>query len=255
MVVVGGPSRDYLQPEADAIKNFVEKGGRAIVMMDPPLRFAKETIDDNAALAGVAIGWGVSLDKDLVLDTSGAGQVYGLGPEIALVGNYSSHPIVREMKRMAAGFPVTRSLTIKSGDNATVEKLFETSEDAIATTNLASSEIRPSASDKKGPFVLGAAGTFKTGGGEGGAGRFVVTGSSSWASNAYLRIGGNRDLFLNMLNWLSADEDLISIRPKEPEDRRLNMNRNQMALVFYSSVLGIPLLILAAGISVWWKRR
>jgi ABC-type uncharacterized transport system involved in gliding motility auxiliary subunit len=254
MLVVGGPSRDYLQPEVDAIKNFVEKGGRAILMLDPPLKFAKENIDDNAALSAVLAGWGVTLDKNLVLDTSGVGQIYGLGPEIALISNYSTQPIVREMKRLSAGFPITRALEIKNGDSTTVEKLFETSDDAFATANLAASEIKQSPSDKKGPFVLGAAGTFK-GGTEGGGGRFVVTGSSSWVSNAYLRIGGNRDLFLNMMNWLSADEDLISIRPKEPEDRRLNMNRNQMALVFYSSVLGIPLLILAAGVSVWWKRR
>jgi len=58
-----------------------------------------------------------------------------------------------------------------------------------------------------------------------------------------------------MMNWLSADEDLISIRPKEPEDRRLTMTANQMRLAFYSSVLMIPLLILASGLSVWWKRR
>jgi ABC-type uncharacterized transport system involved in gliding motility auxiliary subunit len=254
MVVIGGPSRDYLQPEVDAIKNFVESGGRAIIMVDPPLKFAKENIDENAALTGVLAGWGVTPDKDLVLDTSGVGQLYGLGPEIALVSNYASHPIVREMKRLSAGFPVTRSLEIKNGDKATAEKLFETSDDAFATSNLASAEIKQSSSDKKGPFALAAAGTYK-GGGANGAGRFVVTGSSSWVANAYLRIGGNRDLFLNMMNWLSADEDLISIRPKEPEDRRLNMNRNQMALVFYSSVLGIPLLILVAGVSVWWKRR
>ena len=83
----------------------------------------------------------------------------------------------------------------------------------------------------------------------------MVVGSSSWVANTYLRLAGNRDLFLNMMNWLSADEDLISIRPKEPEDRRLTMTRSQMALAFYSSVLAIPLLILAAGLSVWWKRR
>ena len=83
----------------------------------------------------------------------------------------------------------------------------------------------------------------------------MVVGSSSWVANSYLRIAGNRDLILNMMNWLSADEDLISIRPKEPEDRRLNMTRNQMTLVFYASVLAIPLLILAAGLSVWWRRR
>jgi len=154
------------------------------------------------------------------------------------------------MKRLASGFPIARSLEIKNGAKTTVEKLFESTDDAFATTNLASAEIKPSPSDKKGPFILGAAGTFSAGGG-----RFVVVGSSSWVANTYLRLAGNRDLFLNMMNWLSADEDLISIRPREPDDRRLTMTANQMRLAFYSSVLAIPLLILASGLSVWWKRR
>ncbi|MFM2124088.1 MAG: hypothetical protein RL328_539, partial [Acidobacteriota bacterium] len=68
-------------------------------------------------------------------------------------------------------------------------------------------------------------------------------------------VTGNRDLFLNMLNWLSADEDLISIRPKDPEDRRLNMNARQVSMMFWGSVVFIPLLMLVAGFSVWWKRR
>jgi len=250
MVIVGGPSRDYLQPSVDTLKNYVENGGKAIIMLDPPLKFAKQNIDENAALAGVLATWGVTPDKDLVLDTSGVGQLYGLGPEIALVSTYSTHPIVGAMKRLASGFPIARSLQIKNGDKTTVEKLFESTDDAFATSNLASAEIKPSASDKKGPFILGAAGTFSAGGG-----RFVAVGSSSWVANSYLRLAGNRDLFLNMMNWLSADEDLISIRPKEPEDRRLTMTANQMRLAFYSSVLAIPLLILASGLSVWWKRR
>ena len=250
MVIVGGPSRDYLQPAVDALKNYIENSGKAIIMLDPPLKFAKQNIDENAALAGVLATWGVTADKDLVLDTSGVGQLYGLGPEIALVSSYSTHPIVGAMKRLASGFPIARSLQIKNGDKTTVEKLFESTDDAFATSNLASAEIKPSAADKKGPFILGAAGTYKTGGG-----RFVAVGSSSWVANSYLRLAGNRDLFLNMMNWLSADEDLISIRPKEPEDRRLTMTANQMRLAFYSSVLAIPLLILASGLSVWWKRR
>jgi len=250
MVIVGGPSRDYLQPSVDTLKNYVENGGKAIIMLDPPLKFAKQNIDENAALAGVLATWGVTPDKDLVLDTSGVGQLYGLGPEIALVSTYSTHPIVGAMKRLASGFPIARSLQIKNGDKTTVEKLFESTDDAFATTNLASAEIKPSASDKKGPFILGAAGTFSAGGG-----RFVAVGSSSWVANEIKSSSGNRDLFLNMMNWLSADEDLISIRPKEPEDRRLTMTANQMRLAFYSSVLAIPLLILASGLSVWWKRR
>ena len=86
-------------------------------------------------------------------------------------------------------------------------------------------------------------------------GRFVVIGSSNWCSNSFLRFNGNRDLFLNIYNWESSDEDLISIRPKEPTDRRLNMNAAQVRMVFYITLVLIPLFIILAGVSVWWKRR
>jgi len=81
-----------------------------------------------------------------------------------------------------------------------------------------------------------------------------VVGSSSWLGSM-LTFNGNRDLFLNMINWLSSDEELISIRPKDPEDRRLALNRRQMTMIFYTSVLLLPLAVIGAGISVWWKRR
>jgi ABC-type uncharacterized transport system involved in gliding motility auxiliary subunit len=253
IVTVAGPKRDYIQPEVDALKAYVEGGGHAVFMLDPPLKFAKEEIDDNAALIGVLAGWGVTVDKDLVLDTSGVGQIFGLGPEFPLVTSYESHAIVSTMKETPTGFPIARSLDVKNGDHTTVEKLFSTTDNSFATTNLASSEIKQSPSDKKGPLVLGAAGTYN---GTGDAkGRFVVIGSSNWCSNSFLRFNGNRDLFLNIYNWESSDEDLISIRPKEPTDRRLNMNARQVSMVMYITLLLIPLFVILSGVSVWWKRR
>ena len=109
---------------------------------------------------------------------------------------------------------------MKNGAKTTVEKLFETSDNSFATQNLKSAEIKQSASDKKGPLILGAAGTYN---GEGTKGQFVVVGSSSWIANSFLRFNGNRDLFLNSIAWLSADEDLISIRPKNPEIMRFRL--------------------------------
>jgi gliding motility-associatede transport system auxiliary component len=252
IVVAPGPARDYLQPEIDALKGFVEGGGKALIMLDPPLKFAKNNVDENAALVNLLADWGVTADKDLVLDTSGVGQLFGMGPEVPLVTNYAAHAIVRTMKDVPSGFPIARSLEIKNGAKTMVEKLFETSENSFATTNLASAEIKRGAGDKMGPFILGAAGTYM---GDKGSGRFIVTGSSSWVANFFLRFNGNRDLFLNMMNWMSSDEDLISIRPKEPEDRRITLTRNQMGMVFYSSVIVIPLLIVLAGVGVWWQRR
>ena len=75
------------------------------------------------------------------------------------------------------------------------------------------------------------------------------------ANNAYLGFGGNRDLIMNAVNWLAAEEDMISVRPKPPENQRLTLNQRQMQRILYLGVLGIPLLIILLGISVWWGRR
>ncbi len=253
VVVAGGPKRDYLAPTVNALKAYVEGGGKALFLMDPPLKFGQE-VDDNQALSDVLESWGVTLKKDLVLDVSGLGQVFGLGPEFPLVTNYASHVIVSSMKDTATGFPIARSMEFKNTDKTQVEKLFETSDQSFATTNLKSGEIKESANDLKGPLTLGVAGTYKTGT-ENAEGQFVVVGTSAWIANGFLKFNGNRDLFLNMLNWLSADKDLISIRPKETQDSRLNMNSRQMSLLFYESVVAIPLLVVVMGVSVWWKRR
>jgi ABC-type uncharacterized transport system involved in gliding motility auxiliary subunit len=252
IVVAPGPTRDYLQREVDALKTFVEKGGRAFLMLDPPLQFAKQQTDENEALVKTLEAWGVTVDKDLVLDTSGIGQIYGMGPEMPLATSYSTHAIVKAMKDIPSVFPISRSLTVKNGDKTNVEKLFETSEESFATMNLKSAEIKPSPTDKKGPLTLGAAGTYN---GEGTKGQFVVVGSSGWISNSFLRINGNRDLFLNIMNWLSSDEDLISIRPKDPEDQSFTMTAAQRNLVFYWSILFMPLAVVLSGVMVWWKRR
>jgi ABC-type uncharacterized transport system involved in gliding motility auxiliary subunit len=255
ILLVGGPRYDYVQPAVNAIQAFVEGGGRALLLLDPPLKLGREETGDNAALVKVLESWGVTLNKDLIVDTSGVGQLFGLSEVVPLVTTYESHAIVREMKEVATAFPIVRSLDTKSTDKATAEKLLSTSGNSFATTNLSSQELRiDPAKDKKGPLALAAAGSYNSGK-EGEKGRFVVAGSSGWVSNNIIRFNGNRDLFLNMMNWLSSDEDLISIRPKEPEDRRISLNQRQMKTIFYSSVLAIPLLVVAGGLWVWWRRR
>jgi ABC-type uncharacterized transport system involved in gliding motility auxiliary subunit len=254
VLIVGGPRFDYVGPVVKAIQSYVESGGRALLMLDPPLKLGKDDVSDNAALVTILAGWGVTMNKDLVLDTSDVGQIFGPGPEVPLVASYESHPIVREMKAYT-GFPIVRSVEVKPTDKVSAEKLFSTSENSFASSNLSSGVIRINpAKDKKGPLALAAAGAFNPGK-DGVQGRFVAVGSSAWVANYILRFNGNRDLFLNMMNWLSSDEDLISIRPKEPEDRRLTLNLRQMKTILYSSVIGLPLLVVIAGLGVWWRRR
>ena len=253
VLIVAGPQHEYVQPEADAIKAFVEGGGHALFLLDPAINLGRDSTDDNLTLAAVLAGWGVTVNKDLALDTSGIGQAFGLGPEVPLVGSYEAHPIVREMKDVATAFPLARTLDTKNGGKTTVEKLFSTSDASYATSDLKSGNIKiDPKKDKKGPLTLAAAGKFSGGTAEG---RFVVVGSSLWVGNSFIRFNGNRDLFLNMINWLTADEDLISIRPKSAEDRPLTITAQKLNLVFWLSVVFFPFGIVAIGLATWWKRR
>jgi len=254
-VVVGGPKADYVQPQIDALKKYVEDGGRALILLNPALKMGKEQIADNDALSSLLASWGVTPSNDLVLDMNPISRVLGTGPEVALVMHYDSHAIVNEMKGTATGFPISRSLETKNGDKTTVEKLFESSESSVATTKLNSPSIDPNdPKNKKGPLTLAAAGVYNTGK-DNSQGRFVVIGSSEWAANAFLGFQGNRDLAMNAVNWLSSDEDLISIRPKEREDRRITMTNGQIRWVGITSVFLLPLAVIVAGVSVWWRRR
>ena len=259
VLVVGGPKRDYLQPAVDALKSYVEGGGHAMVLLNPPLKFGA-SVDDNAALDALLASWGVKTNQDLVLDLSGVGQLFGMGPELPVVTEFEDHPVVRALKGMATAFPLTRSLSEGTSDKATVKPLLKTSGDAVATTDMKSPEVKVDQS-KKGSRTLAVAGEINTaaaaqpGDQTASKGRFVVVGTSRWIANGFLSFNGNRDLFMNMVNWLSSDEDLIAIRPKDPEDRRLNMNSSQVTLMFWTSVIGIPALMLMAGIGVWLRRR
>jgi len=255
VLVVGGPTRDYQQPEVDAIKKYVEDGGRALFMVDPPLKLGRSEIADNDALTNLLQSWGVSLDKDLILDLNPIGQLLGVGPQVALVRSYDSHAIVDGMKGTATGFPLSRSLEIKNSDKTTIQKLFGSSDSSLATNNLSSPQVDTNdPKNRKGPLTIAAAGTYNTGK-QDSQGRFVVVGSSSWAANSFISFNGNSDLALNTIDWLGSDEDLISIRPKEREDRRITMTRAQLTLVRSTSQFLLPLLIVVAGVSVWWKRR
>jgi ABC-type uncharacterized transport system involved in gliding motility auxiliary subunit len=254
-LVISGPSGDYVQPAVDAIKKYVEGGGRALIMLDPPLKVGRREIGDNDALLNLLSSWGVTADKDLILDENILGQLYGLGPEVPVISSYESHPIVSELANSQTAFPVSRSLDTKNGDKTTVTKLFSTSKNSFATTTLDAREIRIDPNkDKHGPFALAAAGTYSTGK-ENSQGRFVVVGNSRWAANNFLRFNGNKNLLLNMLNWLSSDEDLISIRPKEPEDRRISLTRAQFLMLRTVSQFMLPLIVIVGGVMVWWKRR
>jgi ABC-type uncharacterized transport system involved in gliding motility auxiliary subunit len=253
-LVIGGPQLAYPPPIVAAIKKYVESGGHALFLLDNVMKIGRgEPTAENLDLVAMLSEWGVTPGKDLVLDLSGIGNMFGAGPEIPIILAYEAHAITRPLTRVPTAFPVPRSLEIKSGGKSTVEKLFGTTEDSISVSEVGANGAIDPKKGKKGPFTLAAAGTVQGTP----AGRFIVVGTSQWAENRAMgsRTLGNRDLFMNMINWLSADEDLISIRPKSTEDRPLTLTAQKLNLVFWLSVVFFPLAIVGFGMVTWWKRR
>jgi ABC-type uncharacterized transport system involved in gliding motility auxiliary subunit len=84
-----------------------------------------------------------------------------------------------------------------------------------------------------------------------------VVGTSEWAVNTFIGTGqlANRDLFVNSINWLSSDEDLISIRPKSAEDQAFNVTLPRLNTLFWMSIVVFPLGVVGFGLATWWKRR
>ena len=255
VLVVGGPQLAYTPVVVDAVKKYVDGGGRVLFMLDDPLRIARDSqTTDSPELLKLLSDFGVTPQKNLVLDLSGIGNsLFGTGPEVPVIFQYDTQAIVRPMSRIPTAFPLARSLDVKSGSSATIEKMFGTTEDSLAVSDIGPNGAIDPKKGKKGPFTLAAAGTM-TGGNKG---RFVVFGTARWAQNSLMNSNalGNRDLFANTINWLASDEDLISIRPKETENQTLNMTGQRGTLMFWLSVVIFPLAVVGMGLGTWWQRR
>jgi ABC-type uncharacterized transport system involved in gliding motility auxiliary subunit len=85
--------------------------------------------------------------------------------------------------------------------------------------------------------------------------RVVIFGDSDFASNGVMGIQGNKDMFMNTIGWLSQQENLIAVRPRQPEDRRLTLTADQQNRIMILTIFIIPGLVFATGVYTWWKRR
>ena len=253
LIVVAGPRNDYLAQEADAIQKYLEAGGRALFMLDPAV--------DLPNLAKLLAGWNITVRNDLVIDENPIAQIFGTRPEMPLILKYGSNPIVEPLARTATLFPITRSFEtgkdFKQG--VTTDSLCETTAESYGVQDFNSKMNMVTfreGKDVRGPLSVAVSGSVSTGGDEKPKqGRFVAMGTSAAAANSYLGFQGNRDLVMNMVNWLAADEDLISIRPKPKDSQQLTLTQKQMRTVFLGGVVGLPLLIVLAGAAVWFRRR
>lgn len=269
IVVIAGPKTDFLAPEVDTLKAYLGKGGKLLVMLDPVL---KADAPQPVALQALLKDWGIDAGNDVVLDVSGMGRLIGTDESVPVAVSYPPHPITENFNLLTA-YPLARSMTpVQGGANGrNAQKLVETSASSWAETNIkgltGAAPAKIDGDDKKGPISLGAAVSGpatdapappapKDGEAPKKAeARIAAFGDSDFASNAALGVQGNKDLFLNTLNWLAQQENLIAIRPRDPADRRITLTADQQRRIFYLTVLIVPGLILLAGVQTWWRRR
>ena len=287
VLVVAGPSTDLLPTETDLLRDYLEGGGKLLLMLDPP-----DTDDDppQPNLVALAGEWGIELGTDVVVDASGVGQLLGTDASVPVAATYPPHAITDDFNLLTA-FPLTRSVRpVAGGVSGRIgEVVVETGARSWAEADmsqLAAGEVTldEDAGDVPGPVPIAAVvsqvidepepaeegpnaaadpdGADETAMDEGEGdddeprqARLAVFGDSDFASNSAVGIQGNRDLALNTINWLAQQENLIAIRPREPEDRRITLTADQQARVYWLSLVLLPGFIAGAGIYTWWNRR
>jgi ABC-type uncharacterized transport system involved in gliding motility auxiliary subunit len=272
VLIIAGPKTDLLPPEIDMLKAYLAKGGKLFVMLDPVL---KPDAPQLTGLQALLKDWGIQADNDVVLDVSGMGRLIGTDESVPVAASYPPHAITENFNLLTA-YPLARSMTpIEGGSNGhTAQRIIETSRSSWGETNLktltSGQPAKLDDDDKKGPVSIGAAVSApatdatpakpdqKPADGQNDKQRetrIVAIGDSDFASNGALGVQGNRDLFLNTVNWLVQQENLISIRPRDAEDRRITLTAEQERRIFFLTVVIVPGLILLAGVQTWWRRR
>ncbi len=254
VLLIAGPEKYPLEAEVQAIERYLDGGGKVMVLLEP---------DPATGLTEFLQSYGLQVGQDLVLDASGVGRLFGMGPAIPLVSQYEPHAITDAFDIMTF-FPTARSVTPTQTPppNLSVQPLVRTGPNSWGETELGTetAQLDPDR-DLPGPVTIAAVVDTRqedipadtaavrplT--------RLVVFGDSDFASNAYFATSGNGDLFLNTLNWLAQDEDLISIRPTDAEDRRVTLTPRQSRMIFSISVILMPLAALILGAVIWIRRR
>jgi len=270
VVVIAGPRIDFFPPEIEALKKYLDKQGKLLLEIDPPDKADSAPLTNVIALAH---DWGVDAGNNVVVDVSGMGRMIGTDASVPVVAQYPAHAITQRFNFLTA-FPLSREAAPVSGgvNGHTAQPIIETGPRSWAETDikalLATGQVTldEAKGDRKGPIVLGSAvSAAKADATPPAPGtppdtakpetRVVVLGDSDFAANGGLGIQGNRDLFMNMVGWLSQQENLISIRPKEADDRRITLTATQQSNIAWLSLLIIPGFVFASGVYTWWRRR
>jgi ABC-type uncharacterized transport system involved in gliding motility auxiliary subunit len=253
VLVIAGPATDLLPVEQKLVLEFVTRGGNLLWLGDPgPVR----------GLDALAKELGITFLPGLLVDQTA--QLMGIDdPALILVSEYPQHPVTRDFRTISL-FPQTTALDWEApvvGEGWRGDALLNTLPRAWLETGALAGAVRFDANtqDRQGPLSIAWALTRNVPAKDPAAPaleqRVVVMGDGDFLSNAFLGNGGNLDLGLNLFNWLAHDDAFINIAVKEAEDIELNLSETQLLVISLMTLLGLPLLLIASGVSIWWRRR
>jgi ABC-type uncharacterized transport system involved in gliding motility auxiliary subunit len=246
VVVIAGPKQALFPQETTMVEKYLDGGGKAFILADP---------ETHTGLQPLFQAWNIKVGDNIVIDASGVGRLFGTGPAVPLVHNYGNSPITEGFSGSMTFFPLARTVNIADTSKTTPIEvaLLKTSSASWATPKITGRTVsfNPK-TDMKGPLTLGVTAEKKVGDKEA---RLAVFGNSAFATNRWVGLQRNGDLFYNTVSWLSQEKDLISIRPKSPTNRRVTMTEAQQRMLMWLSLGILPGLIVIAGILIWWRRR
>ena len=248
IVGVIGPQQQFLDSEIDALRAYARGGGHLFLALDPGM---------HHNLAQLLKTFGVEYQNNYVVDphatVKGAGNIAAIGSDFSATSD-----ITKAFKSGMNIFLLASSL-VPAPDlppSLHIEDLVKTDATALMTMKL---EAQPKI-EGHGPFTMGmqitgqlpALKDGKTP--EGKEFAAVVFGDSDFLANTIFHDNLNRDLAMNSFLSLSADKDLISIRPKAPRGQKLEVSGERFAELLLLFVAFTLALFTTSGV-VWWRRR
>ncbi len=278
VVIVAAPTEPWLEGPREALASHLDAGGRALVFVDPVPQRAGGGELVPTGLEPLLERWGVTLDRDIVLDPSGA----FLGSAAAFIVEIGSgHQATEGLAGLGAVMQVSRSL--ESADEletgVAVDVVLESADASWGETNLDAlfqGRYERDDADLAGPLPLFLAVT-RDDGGDGSGGDpdpenepadgapepetrrrpvLVAGGDVDLATNALFDNPGNRGLALNIVSWLAAEEEAaLGIPPKDRKLSRLLLRQDELITLFPLVVLLPPVLAVVAGVGLWARRR
>lgn len=258
VLVLASPKVNLLPGEVAQIQDYLKRGGNLWWMANP---------GDLHGLAPLAQQLGLRFLPGTVVDAST--QLLGIDdPTFALVAEYPPHPLTQGFTAMTV-FPTAAALE-KLGDSGFERTPFlSTVRRSWTETGPIQDKIKFEAEkgEHEGPLQIGYALTQAKPGAprpepgkpapeeKAAEQRVIVIGDGDFLANTYLGNGGNLNLGLNIIHWLSQNEQFINVPAKTAADKSLNLSNIASVTIAVGFLLLLPVALFGSGARIWFTRR